>query len=962
MNEKPSPAPGLRALLEDLGVVLVDDGDVLVGMCPLHEAPSETRINPQEDTWSCPTCGITDGTVVTWVAKSKGVSEAHAEELLRAGAVEPGSKGRHPRQKGVVVKHSTVRALPPLFDVADSDEAILAAVSKFYQEAFAKNEDALAFLETHKISSAALEAFQVGFSDRTLGLRIPLANRVLGRQLRDRLRNLGVLRQDSGHEHLVGCVTVPTHDLDGRVVQIFGVRIERQRHELHDKELWLSRPKSGLVNIEGLRNSKEILVAGSILDALALWSEGFKNVTAIHDHDGPVEDLLRAVEAFKTERITLVFPRDPQFGNAVVKLAPALAALHVEVLAAQLPMGLDVGDVLRLDDGAFRLRQAVRSAEWVAGVRAPRPKAPGGPQNAPQSVPGPFQPPVAATATPKSSEPSLGVTDEAVLTFEDRRWRIRGQNDNRSRGTLKVNVLVSMDPVGFHVDTFDLYSSRHRAAFLKQASLELGLDEATVKKDLGQVLLNLEQAQEDLLRSLQAPKPKTYVMSPEEREAALSLLRDPQVLDRVSEAFETVGVVGETDNLMLGFLASVSRKLRRPLGVVVQSSSAAGKSSLMEAVLSFVPEEDLVSYSAMTGQSLFYSPASNLRHKVLSIAEEEGAARASYSLKLLQSEGHLTIASTSKESSTGRLVSQEYRVEGPVAVMLTTTSIDIDEELLSRCIVLTVDESPAQTRRIHEHQRRRQTLEGVLGGDAQDRVLKLHQNAQRLLRPVRVVNPYVSDMTFADLRVRARRDHQKLLTLIETIAFVHQHQRPVKTAQHLGNIFNYIEVEKSDIEMAERLLRAAGAIGVGDVPPQTKKLLDLVVDFVRQRLKINDGDVRFTRRELREKLLLGDTTLKTHLHRLVDAELLLAHRMPGRGIAYELAVDVCDYDPQWSGHRSPLGQAMDGPRSGGGQGATLMPNPSNPIPNPTIAGRDPEKSHPGPQLQKRIVGASNGAG
>ena len=69
---------------------------------------------------------------------------------------------------------------------------------------------------------------------------------------------------------------------------------------------------------------------------------------------------------------------------------------------------------------------------------------------------------------------------------------------------------------------------------------------------------------------------------------------------------------------------------------MVQSSSAAGKSSLMEAVLAFVPEEQRVQYSAMTGQSLFYMGETDLKHKVLAIVEEEGASRAAYALKLLQ--------------------------------------------------------------------------------------------------------------------------------------------------------------------------------------------------------------------------------------------------------------------------------------------------------------------------------------
>ena len=194
--------------------------------------------------------------------------------------------------------------------------------------------------------------------------------------------------------------------------------------------------------------------------------------------------------------------------------------------------------------------------------------------------------------------------------------------------------------------------------------------------------------------------------------------------------------MGEETNKLVGYLAAVSRKLDEPLAVIVQSSSAAGKSSLMEAVLAFVPEEERVKYSAMTGQSLFYMGETNLKHKILAIVEEEGAERASYALKLLQSEGELTIASTGKDPETGKLVTQEYRVEGPVMIFLTTTAVEIDEELLNRCLVLTVDEEREQTRAIHQLQRESADARGPARATAQrDAVLKLHQNAQRLLAP-----------------------------------------------------------------------------------------------------------------------------------------------------------------------------------------------------------------------------------
>src|SRR5690606_3714613 len=178
--------------------------------------------------------------------------------------------------------------------------------------------------------------------------------------------------------------------------------------------------------------------------------------------------------------------------------------------------------------------------------------------------------------------------------------------------------------------------------------------------------------------------------------AGLALLRDPQLVDRSVADVEAIGVVGEGVNALVGYLAMVSRLLDKPLAILIQSTSAAGKSTLMDALLALMPEHERVHYSAMTGQSLFYLGEQAMKHKILAIAEEEGVRQAAYALKLLQSQGELTIASTGKDPITGQLVTQEYRVEGPVMLFLTTTAIDIDEELLNRCLVLTIDESREQ--------------------------------------------------------------------------------------------------------------------------------------------------------------------------------------------------------------------------------------------------------------------------
>lgn len=399
-----------------------------------------------------------------------------------------------------------------------------------------------------------------------------------------------------------------------------------------------------------------------------------------------------------------------------------------------------------------------------------------------------------------------------------------------------------------------------------------------------------------MIAAAQAPTKPEVTVSGARRAAALDLLRDPDLIGRIEGDFAAVGMVGEATNCLVGYLTAVSRLLPHPLAVIVQSTSAAGKSAVMEAVLGFVPGEDRVSFSAMTGQSLFYLGESDLAHKVLSIAEEEGASRAAYALKLLQSEGELSIASTGKDTASGRLVTHTYKVTGPTAIVLTTTAIDVDEELLNRCLVLTVDEDRDQTRAIHHAQRRAQTLEGLAARTAREQVIGLHQDAGRLLEPLAVVNPFADRLTFADTRTRTRRDHGKYLGLIAAVTLLHQHQRPRKTTTVGGKIVTYVEATIGDIEVAHRLAHAVLGQSLDELAPQTRRLLAAVHTYTTgeaKRLAVPADLVRFTRRQLREHLAgagagWGDTQLKVHLARLVDLELLVVHRLASGAFGYEL--------------------------------------------------------------------------
>ena len=920
----------LAAVVRSRGVELKPQGHDLVGLCPFHDDHDPSlRVTPGKGLWRCMSaaCGAT-GNVIQFVQRFDGVSFRHAFELLKSGKLSalsaPGA--------GAPVKKSTVPRLDsPLATDAD-DQAALRQVLDYYHARLKENPAALAYLQKRGIKNeATIATFKLGFVDRTLGLRLPQKNRKEGATLRARLARLGVMR-DTGHEYLRGRIVFPVIAESGEIGTVYGRAIDEKGK--HDRHLFLPGPQCGVWNPAALR-SPEVIITEGIIDALTWWQHGFRHVTTAYSAKALPEELLAALLAAKVQRVFLSFDRDASGDEGTAAAAAQLAAHGVECRRVMFPPGLDANAyALKVTPPEKSLGVLLRSALPIdskgqvaaRGVAAPSADASRAPSSlaakaasvaaepapTPEKKPEPVTPMAAPENAAKEKMPDVPPSsapvpptspveivkhdaDEIVLALGDREWRVRGLLKNSGFESLKVTVRVAHGE-RWHLDNLDLCVARQRAAFIDTTAAETLLKPELVKRDLGHVLRQLEDLQEARLKAQVEPKKNEPTLSAQEREAALALLRDPKLLDRILADFAACGVVGEETNKLVGYLAAVSRLLDRPLAVIVRALSAAGKSALMDAILALVPSDQRVKYSALTGQALYYlGGETDLKHKILAIVEEEGAEKASYALKLLQSEGELSIASTGKDPQTGRMVTQEYRVEGPVMIFLTTTAVDLDEELLNRCVVLTVDESREQTAAIHAAQRRAETLAGLVEDEARAAVLALHRAAQRLLRPLRVVNPFAEKLTFLDDRTRTRRDHKKYLTLIRTIALLHQHQRPVKTMTERGKPVEYVEVTLADIAAANRLAHDVLGRSLDDMPPQTRRLLELIERMVSERCtatKIERTDARFRARHVREFIGWGHSQLHVHLQRLVALEYLIPHRADhGQGLVYELLYD-----------------------------------------------------------------------
>jgi DNA primase len=817
------------------------------------------------------------------------------------------------------------------------DYTVTRQVIDYYHQRLKQSPAALEYLQRRGITAAAIEHFKIGYADRTLGLRLPEINRKSGAEMRQRLKKIGLWREETGHEHFSGSVVFPICDEHGCITEIYGRKICDKLRPGTAYHLYLPGPHIGIWNGEALRHFYEVILCESVIDALTFWCVGYQNVTCIYGTEGFTDELREAFITQKTQRVYLAYDSDKAGNRAAERDASWFLSKGIECYRVKFPAGMDANEYARkVTPPEKSLQVLLRSAEWLGRGKAPNPRTdashPLFSQGQDAPVPSSLAAKLAAsaeasaakaansgaseqqaTAQPSAEkvpsalaakeEKSAGEIEtqgtDIVVNFDERSYRVRGLDKNNSLEVLKVNVRLMVNGL-YYVNVVDLYQARQRQAYIDEAAKETLLDPEQIKRDLGKLLLALEQKQEERIHAALAPVVPTVTMSEAERAEALELLRDPRLIERVVNDF---AITGERINKVSAYLGTVSRLLDRPLAIIIQSTSAAGKSSLMEAVLAMMPEEAKIKYSAMTGQSLYYLGETDLKHKILAIVEEEGAEKASYALKLLQSEGELTIASTVKDEN-GRLKTEEYHVEGPVMIFLTTTAVDIDEELLNRCIVLTVDESREQTEAIHHLQRQAETLEGLQKKLEHQRVLRVHRNAQRLLRPLHVINPYAPRLTFLSDRTRTRRDHVKYLTLIRTIALLHQYQREEK---RLADGTPYIEATLADIAVANRLAHEVLGRSLDELPPQTRKLLGLLDAYVTrqcQEQKTEKQQCCFSRRQVREVTGWSNTQLKVHLDRLVDLEYLLPHRgCRGQSFLYELLFDgdVASHQPQLIG-------------------------------------------------------------
>lgn len=649
---------------------------------------------------------------------------------------------------------------------------------------------------------------------------------------RDLLAMMGVLGQD-GRELIEGSLVAACRDVRGEISGLVAIAADGRETRCPSSASLLG------VNFPGLRESIVVLT-GSALKAFQLVQAG------------------------------------------IAGAAPVGAALSAEDRA--LLAGIRPAKAYLLDDNPELLRLLQKSEVPCYKLMLDFPTTPEAVAAALKAAV-PFETRVAVDATAQVME------DRVLFTRGERRYELRELAPSE-RDRLRVNMRVEAEG-SLHVDTLDLYASRSRAAFARTVSPVLGVSDTAIETDLGLMIRKLEAIRAQR-RRMDAPT-NAHAMTPDEEAEALELLKAPDLMERVVRDLDALGYVGEATNKKLGYLIALSRKLDSPLCGVILSRAGAGKSRLMEVLSELVPPEDLIAFTRITPQALYYADNRSLKNKLLVSGEDEGLIGSDYAIRELISSKRIKLAAPLKDQATGKLKTVEYEVEGPISLLFSTTKPAIHFENSTRCFLLSLDESDEQTARVHEVQRLMRTMEKV-GRDARaEELRRLHRNAQRLLKPILVLNPFAPDLTFPTQPLEMRREHEKYLSLIDAFALLRQYQRKRGKCVHAGREVEYVEVAIEDIEDANALMTEILGTKSEELARPSRELLGLIKkmgEVKARELEIDPAEYRFNRRDIREFTGWSDNQIKAHIGQLEDLEFLIVSKGErGRMYRYELALD-----------------------------------------------------------------------
>lgn len=463
---------------------------------------------------------------------------------------------------------------------------------------------------------------------------------------------------------------------------------------------------------------------------------------------------------------------------------------------------------------------------------------------------------------------------------------------DRMRVTLKIELNLSQSGPETSSGSslalrhnLDLYNDNQLEKLIRKAAERLEIGTSVIASSLNELTEQLEQYRmEAVLEKENEGRHTIKPLTAEEAQAAETFLKSENLLEKTNELIGQSGVVGEEVNRLIMYLIFTSRKREQPLHIVSLGSSGTGKTHLQEKIGELIPEEERLSLTCLSENSFYYFERRELKNKLILIEDLDGAENVLYPLRELQSKKRIskTIAhkNTRGETKTLHLV-----VEGPVSVAGCTTKESLYEDNANRSFLIYLDESEAQDQKVMHYQRA--ISANTIDQEQEAEAASLLKNCQRLLEPIKVVNPYAELLQLPKEIFKPRRTNNHYLQFIEAVTFYHQCQREMKGDEN-GEAF--IETTIEDIKAANELMKPILLRKSDELNGAARNHLEALKQWAKEKGKTHFGN-RETSRAFRKPI----ATIKRYHYQLTELGYLEVERQKNTK-TYQYALTAFAYD------------------------------------------------------------------
>jgi predicted transcriptional regulator len=443
--------------------------------------------------------------------------------------------------------------------------------------------------------------------------------------------------------------------------------------------------------------------------------------------------------------------------------------------------------------------------------------------------------------------------------------------------SLRVTLKMEYENTTYR-HTLDLYNDVQVTKLIRRSAGKLQLGMGTITDSIEALTEELEQYRLEMREEQNGNKPKAVELTTEEIKQAEKLLKTKDLLNHTNNLIGKSGVIGEENNRLLMYIIFTSRKMANPLHIISMGASGTGKSHLQETVAKLIPEEDTLSVTDLSESSFYYFDTNELSHKLMLIEDLDGAESALYPLRELQSKKTITKTLVERKVSGQKTVHRT--VHGPVCVAGCTTKEQIYEDNANRSFLIHIDQSTAQDQKIMQFQR--QLSAGKINMLEQQQIRTLLKNSQRILKPLKVVNPYAELLELPSSVFKPRRTNAHYLHFIEAVTFYNQYQREVKVEKDTG--VEYIITDIEDIENANKLLK--------DILIKKSDTLSPACRNYFEHLKMHllgEKITTFTNKNMSFKLNKSLTSVKRYHQELYNKHFLkIKKKNKQKGFEYEI--------------------------------------------------------------------------